>query len=302
MYSPSGRFRQKGERSHSPYSGWMKWHHYAGLIFGFVTFTWIFSGGLAFNPFGLFGNTSPSVEQREAATGGPINLEQVSLEGLRNALAVVVPSFAPKEADVLQFRGEPYLLAADGPPDPPVIGITFRNTDDQRANIKSERRMVWLEHPERGAFTQFDDGVMMDIAREAMPDAPIEDATWLDQYDNYYRSRYNTQPLPVLRVRYANPQGTWLYIDPHRGTVAWREEWASRLRRWLYNGLHKFDLPVLGNRPVWDISMILLSIGGLVLSVTTILPAFRRLRGHAVRIWGRRKNCLRNFSSVPKFR
>jgi uncharacterized iron-regulated membrane protein len=82
MYSMSGRFRQKGEPSHSPYSGWMKWHHYAGLIFGFFAFTWIFSGGLAFNPFDLFSNTNPSVEQRDAATGGALNLEDVTLESL----------------------------------------------------------------------------------------------------------------------------------------------------------------------------------------------------------------------------
>src|SRR5207249_4799665 len=29
--------RHKGVHSHSPYKGWMKWHHYAGLIFGLVT-------------------------------------------------------------------------------------------------------------------------------------------------------------------------------------------------------------------------------------------------------------------------
>ena len=43
-YGLSPRFRHKGVRSHSPYTGWMKWHHYAGLIFGVLTITWMFSG------------------------------------------------------------------------------------------------------------------------------------------------------------------------------------------------------------------------------------------------------------------
>ena len=33
-----------GIPSHSPYTGWMKWHHYAGLLFGVFTITWVFSG------------------------------------------------------------------------------------------------------------------------------------------------------------------------------------------------------------------------------------------------------------------
>ena len=43
-YGLSPRFRHKGVRSHSPYTGWMKWHHYAGLLFGLLTITWVFSG------------------------------------------------------------------------------------------------------------------------------------------------------------------------------------------------------------------------------------------------------------------
>ena len=43
-YGLSPRFRHKRIPSHSPYTGWMKWHHYAGLIFGVFTITWVFSG------------------------------------------------------------------------------------------------------------------------------------------------------------------------------------------------------------------------------------------------------------------
>lgn len=32
-------YRLRSGPSHSPYSGWMKWHHYAGIIFGIVTAT-----------------------------------------------------------------------------------------------------------------------------------------------------------------------------------------------------------------------------------------------------------------------
>ena len=44
--------------------------------------------------------------------------------------------------------------------------------------------------------------------------------TWLDQYDAYYYDRDGALSLPVLRVRYRDPQQTWLYFDPKRGTIA----------------------------------------------------------------------------------
>jgi hypothetical protein len=52
---------------------------------------------------------------------------------------------------------------------------------------------------------------------------------------------------------------------------------SVRLRRWLYQGFHSLDFPFLYyKRPLWDIVVIALSIGGTVLSLTTMLPAWRR--------------------------
>ena len=42
-----------------------------------------------------------------------------------------------------------------------------------------------------------------------------------------------------------------------------RSEKITRLRRWLYQGLHSLDFPFLYyKRPLWDIVVIVLSIGG----------------------------------------
>jgi len=51
--------------------------------------------------------------------------------------------------------------------------------------------------------------------------------------------------LPVLRIRYANPRRTWLYLDPQRGVIASRLERSSRWNRWLYRGFHSLDFPFL---------------------------------------------------------
>lgn len=52
-------------------------------------------------------------------------------------------------------------------------------------------------------------------------------------------------PLPVLRIRYADPQETWLYLDPKTGGVVQRSEKVTRLKRWLSQGLHSLDFPFL---------------------------------------------------------
>jgi len=85
--------------------------------------------------------------------------------------------------------------------------------------------------------------------------------------------------LPMVRVRYADAQQTWLYFDPRRGTIARKEERLTRLNRWLYHGFHSLDFPFLYyQRPLWDVVVIALSIGGIVLSATTLRASWRRVR------------------------
>jgi hypothetical protein len=99
---------------------------------------------------------------------------------------------------------------------------------------------------------------------------------WSD-YDSYYYDRNRELPLPVWRVSYGDPQRTSLYVDPARGVILRKEERLTRLNRWLYHGLHSLDFPFLYyRRPLWDVVVITLSIGGLLLTLTTVC-----LRGDA---------------------
>lgn len=274
--SLKGRFRQKRQPSHSPYSSFMRWHHYSGLLFGLVTFTWIISGAFSVNPFNMFsgGRGGLGRQQREVLTGGPVRFDSITLKNLRAGVAAIGRHFAAKEIDVQQFRGKLYLTA-NRPP----------SKDDPEVRTGPvEYQMAWLANPEKGTFTRFDSSIMEDIAEEAMAGVPVQDKTWLHEYDNYYRSRDNSRPLPVLRIRYLDEQRTWLYFDPHRGSIS-QQQRLSRLNRWLYAGMHEFDLPFLySRRPLWDIVVILLSIGGILLSGTTLWPMMKRLARHGRRL------------------
>jgi hypothetical protein len=279
--SPTSRFRIKHVQAYSPYAGWMKWHHYAGLFFGLVTLTWTYSGLLSMAPFNWFSTPPMSQEQRDASTGGPLRFEHLTLESMRAAVAEIESSFPPKELEVMQFRGEPFWVAYRAPSLEEARQWMNVGLRPRRQLPRLEHAYVSAVHPERGTFTRFEDAAMVEVASAAMPGVQVIDSVWLQEYDGHYYDLRSSRPLPVLRVRYADDLGTWLYLDPGRGGIVQRSVRVSRLRRWLYQGFHSLDFPqIYFRRPLWDIVVIALSVGGTVLSVTTMVPAWRRLRRH----------------------
>jgi uncharacterized iron-regulated membrane protein len=287
-YSPRKVFRLKRVPSVSPYAGWMKWHHVSGLIFGVISLTWAYSGLLSMGPFNWFRSPQASRAEREASTGGPLEIELLTIDSMRAAVAAIEPSFAPKELETLQFRGEPHWVAYRAPTEAEAVAYMQDGLLPRAPRPRMAHRYVSAVNPAEGTTTTFERERMPEIARAAMPGVAILDEVWLTEYDGYYYDLRSSRPLPVLRVRYQDESQTWLYLDPERGGVVQRSTEVSRLRRWLYQGLHSLDFPFLYfKRPLWDIVVIALSIGGTVLSFTTLLPAYRRLKRHTITLWGR---------------
>jgi hypothetical protein len=120
--------------------------------------------------------------------------------------------------------------------------------------------------------------------RAAVPDVPVADAELLSDYDSYYYSRGRQTPLPILRVKFDDPDRTWVYVDPEMSQVVARIHRLDRVERWIYNGLHSLDFSFWYNRrPLWDIGMLVLLAGGiasssigLLLGVKRIARSFRR--------------------------
>ena len=250
--APRRGYRLRRERHWSPYAGWMRWHHYAGLIFGLTTTMWIFSGLLSMDPWDWHPGTAPTRDQRQRVSGGALAAADLPVEKIRAAVAAFAPDL-PKEIEFVRFRGRYYASALPG--------------------------IVALDAPQLGAQDQLPPDDIVSAASAAMPEAAIGSLQWLHDYDAYYYDRDRHLSLPVLRVQYADPQRTWLYFDPKRGAIARKEERLTRLNRWLYHGFHSFDFPFLYyRRPLWDIVVIVLSVGGIVLSTTTFMSGWRRVR------------------------
>jgi hypothetical protein len=251
-------------------------------------------------PFNWFATSGPAPTIIQAAMGGELQPEGLTLDSLRAALTAFDESFAPKELAAMQAQGEPFWAAIRPPSADDAASWMNAGLLPRSGRPSLERVYVSGLHPEKGSFAAFDRQAMVDLAHAAMPGVGIRDEVWLEEYDGHYYDARATRSLPVLRVRYDDPDQTWLYLDPRQGGIVDWSVRTTRLRRWLYHGLHSLDFPFLYfRRPLWDVVVIVLSLGGLVLSSTTLLPAWRRLFRHVAsivwwpsRLW-RRKRALK---------
>jgi hypothetical protein len=74
---------------------------------------------------------------------------------------------------------------------------------------------------------------------------------------------------------------TRYYLDPTTGSLLQRVD-QSRWHRWLFGGLHRLDFAVDATRPVWDIIVLIMMLGGFALTTTGLsrrAPRVQRCRG-----------------------
>jgi len=140
----------------------------------------------------------------------------------------------------------------------------------------------------------------VDAARRLMPDATMIRQTRLE-HDAYWYSHHQERLLPVLRVGFDDDAQTWFHLDPVTGEILGRTDRGRRAYRWLFNALHSFDFPaLLSNRPAWDAVVWLLSILGMVISVSGIVIGWQYLRRSAG--LSSRRRCLTWLTPKPPAR
>jgi hypothetical protein len=269
----SPRRRYRGGGAMSPYTGWLRWHHYAGLAFGLATFTFLFSGFLSMVPWSWSPGNAPDPQQVLAIRGGRVNIDRFGLPPTA-ALQQFQREFQPHEIEFRQFLGAPFYLAYVPPRDSSVVSAapgygTGASLRSLLVNGAGDVEQV-------GELFEAEE--LLEAARVVMPDAAPVDAAWLTAYDAYYYGRGGDRRLPVLRVRFDDADATWLYLDAHDGSVVQREIRRTRLERWIYHGLHSLDIPWVYQRGwAWYPLVVGLSLGGLALSLTSLIVGSRVL-------------------------
>jgi hypothetical protein len=237
-----------------PYRGGMRWHYISGALFGVFALTWAFSGLLSMEPFGWNNVPELSVD-RDAMTGGAVELASYESVDMSALPALAEPRII-KEVGFIRIHGEHYLtLRTSGSDDLLVEAATLARRDKT-----------------------FDIDEILARLREALPGVTLMDQQLLRDYDDYYYSRSRAAPLPVLRVKLGDELRTWLYIDPRTSELVANLHRYSRIERWLYNGLHSLDFRFwYSKRPLWDVAMITLLLGGLAASSLGLYYGVTRL-------------------------
>ena len=243
------RRRYRGGRM-TPYRGWHRWHHILGIACVVFVFTFMVSGLLSMNPGRVFTSPAPDREQAEAWENGPLITDAAVSQ---DALLADAPD------GVRELEWDRQAGAAL---------VHLHGTDTSRVRQADGSPF----EPEADALVARAEGLV--------GDGDVIEVELLTQHDHYYYSRRNDRPLPVLRLRFDDPDGTTLYINPETATIESRIDHSGRWRRWLYNGLHSLDFPVLWERrPLWDVVVLGLSLAGLAFSLTGAVIGWKRLTG-----------------------
>jgi len=271
-----------------PYSGLMRWHYITGLVFGIFTFTFVFSGWLSMEPWGWATSAGRfGGGLREAFTSSPGLLSDFPVVDAGRWAGIqqdgVLTEIAIKEIEHVRIQDQAYYVVrrtlhedartenrghqpyyADRSQDPGRLLIAAQSLERHQQAFSSES--------------------LLERVRTAVPDAQVVASTLLSSYDSYYYSRERAAPLPVLRVKMNDPESTWLYIDPLMSQLVGRVHRLDRVERWIYNGFHSLDFAFwYDKRPLWDIVMITLCLGGFSTSMFGVVLGWRRVRRAVVR-------------------
>ena len=274
------------------YQGWMRWHYILGAFFGLFALTWVFSGLLSMEPF-EWTNAEGLRVPRSTFTGGALDIarfgsfDAAGWDTLRAGRSL-------KEIELRRIQDQPYYVARySSAPLPDLTRERLHQPYDVggRAQPASELVDAATLGPRREPFS-----VESLLARlqAAVPDAAISAQELLVDYDSYYYSRNRETPLPVLRVKFADPLETWVYVDPKQSELLATVHRLNRVERWLYNGLHSLDFAFwYSKRPLWDIGMLVLLAGALVSSTIGLCLGVKRLgRDFARLVRGRAPRAL----------
>ena len=242
---------------------WMRWHHITGLVAAVFTLTWMFSGLMSMNPFGVFSARIVEPQMRIQWAGPAPAL----VRGPAEALALAsTQGLVPLELDALHIAGQAWWR---------VRGRAEGGAIAQR--------LVRADGPEPSVAPAVPDATVTAVLAGLRPGSEPPRIERLTEYDGLYYARRKdastalNRPLPVWRAHWAADDVT-VYADPASARIVMRTDAATPWQRVLYNGLHSLDFAPLLARPALRTALVVgLSLLGILLCVTSCVIAWRVL-------------------------
>ena len=235
LYIGVVRLKRRRSGRWSPYRGVALWHHLLGLGFGVLTLTWLASGLLSVNPWGLLESSGAGFE-RANLRGAELTLDDVRAWVERLGGEQAPPGTTRLE--LVPFAGALQVLAYDRTGNPTRL----------RADTHEPAPL--------------DEAALADAAARLAPAERIQSAGLLTRGDEFYFDHHAQRAFPVYRVVLADADSTRYYIDAATGRLLQKVDSSRRWYRWLFEGMHRFDFTeVMRQRPLWDFLVIVLLAG-----------------------------------------
>ena len=252
--------RRKHRGGISPFRGWMKWHHLLGLTTGLVLLTWIFSGWLSMDHGRLFSLDRPGESEAQQFHGASL---QEAVHGI--TLDQIGTLAGARELEFIALAGKPYVI---------LRGI------DSGTGASGVQVVPVKQLTDASARTsQLPDGLLLAAARSAWAGAGVIGMERVSREDAYTQLRNDRLPLSTVRFKLGDDAKTWVHVDASSGRILNTMDLSRRNYRWLYNGLHTFDFPLLNRAGLlWQALMLVALALGFTLSVSAVVLAIHRLR------------------------
>lgn len=252
LYIGIRQYRQRSNGKRSPYRGMALWHHYAGLIFGLLTLTWVFSGLFSMNPWGALEGEGIAAESHRLAgrflswddiSTGVVNLQ--NLDRTPEAVRYEISTLAG-EAQVIAYTREGF----------------------------GERLQLNSLQPSSLSTAQ-----LRALAEELQPGSEIINAELITASDSYYYNHHEQREFPVYRVEFNDNELRRYYLSAVNGSIVRKVDRDARWYRWIFYGLHRGDFSaLLRSRPLWDLFMVTLLLGVTVVCFTGTVMGWRRIK------------------------
>jgi len=252
LYIGIRQYRKRNSGKLSPYQGIPLYHHCAGLIFGVLTLTWVTSGLLSMNPWGVLEGEGIAAEYQRL-TERTLNWNEVEL---------VLSGLNPSTLD-------PAIVQLD-------ISVMAGGTSVIAYQADGAKQRLHPSTLQPHSHTMSD---LESLAEKLQPGATILSTQLIDSEDSYYYVHHEPKEFPAFRVIIDDSQKRHYYLSPVDGQILLKVDEESRWYRWLFYGIHRGDFSVLTrSRPLWDSFMLLFLIGVTVVCGTGSYMGIKRLR------------------------
>lgn len=221
-------------------------HHRFGMVFGFFSMMFALSGLLSLHELPSWlvrqhdTNIRSAVRQQD-----PIDLQLFS-EDYRQLFSLG----EVKKISFLQHGIKPYYK------------VTYKDTEQTFDATKATPTPLFLTPEEvTNRLSSFTSSAL--------------EIELLDAYDQYYVSNSGRSELPIYRVKASDKDKSWFYVSPTTGYTRYYST-NARVKKWIYPALHSLRTKYFAEHPNTRITaMLLLTLGGLVVSVTGLIMGYR---------------------------